>query len=168
MPNAKTKTVDNDGVVFNGFAVNNTPVNPIRSKGRDFSSGKCEHFHLQRKGEGVEVVSDGFVDGDALIQSEKCNAGLENIIKMQTIRYGTIQNAIKRNEDKQVFADLSKVPTTVAEQQEYIAKSEKELNDLCNKLGISKEDLLKSNLETLTQLVKGKNETSQPAEGGNE
>ena len=149
--------------------VNNSIYAPIRSKGFDFSNGKIEKFHLARKGSGVELISDGIVDQDELIQSEKCNAGLENIMKMQTLRYGTIQNAIKRNEDKQVFADVSKVPTSLAEQAEYISAAEKDVNELCAKLGISKEDLLKSNYESLSALFAEKNKVaSQVEEGGNQ
>lgn len=154
---------------FKGFVVDNFPTKPICAPGQDFSNGKREHFHLARKGEGVEIVSDGVVDEDALIQSEKCNAGLENIIKLQTLRYGTLQNAIKRNEDKQQFADVSNIPTTVAEQAEYLNNIQADVDALCAKLGISKEDLLKSNQESLARMLAAK-ETSQSAttEGGND
>lgn len=154
---------------FKGFVVDNFPTKPICAPGQDFSNGKREHFHLARKGEGVEIVSDGVVDEDALIQSEKCNAGLENIIKLQTLRYGTLENAIKRNEDKQQFADVSNIPTTVAEQAEYLNNIQADVDALCAKLGISKEDLLKSNQESLARMLAAK-ETSQSAntEGGND
>ena len=154
---------------FKGFVVDNFSTKPICAPGQDFSNGKREHFHLARKGEGVEIVSDGVVDEDALIQSEKCNAGLENIIKLQTLRYGTLENAIKRNEDKQQFADVSNIPTTIAEQAEYLNNIQADVDALCAKLGISKEDLLKSNQESLARMLEAK-KTPQPptTEGGND
>lgn len=155
---------------FKGFVVDNFPTKPICAPGQDFSNGKREHFHLARKGEGVEIVSDGIVDEDALIQSEKCNAGLQNILKLQALRYGTLENAIKRNEDKQNFANVANIPTTVAEQAEYLNNIQADVDALCAKLGISKEDLLKSNQESLARMLAAKQqETSQAStDGGNE
>lgn len=153
----------------NTLLPDNSIYAPVRSTGMDFSQKNREHFHLEREGNGVKIVSDGIVDEDALIQSEAKNAGLVNILRMQELRYGTVENAVKRNEAKQVFADVSKIPTSIGEQVEYIQQKEKEVNDLAAKLGISKEELLNSNLETLTKLCQGKETISQAtAEGGNE
>lgn len=163
MPKSEEKT-------FEGFKVNNFASKPLTTKGFDLSNGKREHFHLERKGEGVEIVSDGFVDEDALIQSEAKNAGLVNILRLQELRYGTIANAIKRNEDKQTYANVANVPTTVGEQAEYIKNIQDDVDALAAKLGISKEDLLKSTQESLAQLLAAKQAGAPetPATGGNE
>lgn len=134
----------------------NSSIAPIARKGFDFSNGKVIARHMERDGNGIKIVEDGFVDRDALVQSEKCNAGLENIIRLQTMRYGTLENAIARNAQKQVFADVSKIPTSVAEQSEFVNGVQADVDALCAKLGISKEDLLKSNQETLAQLLAAK------------
>ena len=150
---------------------NNTKFAPVVVAGCDFSNGKSLQRHLERDGNGVKIVEDGVVDNDALIQSEKINAGLENILKMQTMRYGTLENAIARNKDKQVFADVSHIPTSIGEQAEYVQNIQNDVDALCAKLGISKEDLLKSNQESLTQLLAAKQAAAQaPATetGGNE
>lgn len=126
-----------------------------------FSKTTVEKFHLEREGNGVKVVSDGFVDNQKLIDSEAKNAGLQNILKLQELRYGTIENAIKRNEDKQVFADVSKIPLSVAEQKEYLAKVDAAVKALCEKLNISRDEL--SNLTEFKF-----EELKQKAEGGNE
>lgn len=150
---------------------NNTKFSPVDAAGCDFSDGKVIQRHLERDGNGVKIVEDGVVDNDALIQSEKINAGLENILKMQTMRYGTLENAIARNKDKQVFADVSHIPTSIGEQAEYVQNIQNDVDALCAKLGISKEDLLKSNQESLAQLLAAKQAAAQaPATetGGNE
>lgn len=142
---------------------------PAPRPGFDFSSGVTVARHLERDGNGVKIVEDGVVDNDALIQSEKCNAGLENIIRLQTMRYGTLENAIARNKDKQVYADVSKIPTSIGEQAEYVQNIQADVDALCAKLGISKEDLLKSNQETLAQLLAAKQAAAAaPTDGGNE
>ena len=147
----------------------NSVLNPVDRPGFDFSNSKRMHKHLERDGNGVKIVEDGVVDEDALIQSEKINAGLENIIRLQTMRYGTLENAIARNKDKQVFADVSHLPTSVAEQSEYVSNIQADVDALCAKLGISKEDLLKSNQETLAQLLAAKQAAAAaPSDGGNE
>lgn len=158
------KKVENKKPTFADRKPDNFPGKPVLSNGVDCSAHLFEHFHLERKGEGVIIVSDGIEDFDKAVQEEACNAGLVNILKMQEMRYGTIENAVKRNQDKQVYADVSKVPTSVAEQAEYIANTEKELNALCQKLGISKEELLKTNVDTLQKLFEQKQAAAAPAE----
>ena len=59
--------------------------------------------HLDRKDGDIVVVEGDKVDYDAEIQSQVKNAGLQTILKMQTMRYGTLENAIARNEAKKVF-----------------------------------------------------------------
>ena len=135
---------------------NNSFYDPIARVPLDCSSGKVLRKHMERDGNGIKIVEDGIEDADALIQSEKINAGLENIIRLQTMRYGTIENAIARNADKQVFADVSHIPTSVAEQTEFVNGVQADVAALCAKLGITKEDLLKSNQETLAQLLAAK------------
>ena len=93
----------------------------VIEKPLDFSDGKYESFHLERDGLNVKIVSDGISDRQKEIESQKHNAGLQNILKMQTIRSGSIDNAIKRNEEKKVFADVSKIPDSVGEQLIQIA-----------------------------------------------
>lgn len=119
----------------------------------DFSNPIAEHFHLVRKDEAVQVVSDGFVDCQKLVDSEAKNAGLVNILKLQELRYGTLENAIARNVDKQVFADVSNIPTNVAEQAEYIAKVQAEIEALKAKLGLSQDELLKLNEDKYNSLT---------------
>ena len=108
----------------------------------DFSNGKYESFHLERDGLDVKVVSDGISDRDKEIQSHKKEAGLENILKQQALRYGSVGNAIKRNEEKKVFADVSKVPNTVGEQAELVSQTNKDVEKLCKELGLTKDQLL--------------------------
>lgn len=145
--------------------VNNTFSNPVSFEKMDESHKCIMVYHMEREGNGIKIVEDGLVDRQKLLESEKVNAGLENIIRLQTMRYGTIENAIKRNADKQVYADVSKLPTSVAEQAEFISKTEAEVASLCSELGISKEDLLKSNVDTLSQLIAAK-KAANNGEGG--
>lgn len=161
----------NKKFVHPGFAPDNFRVKPVTSDGLKTLDGTYETFHLEREGNGVKIVSDGFVDSVKMIQSEANNAGLANIIRLQTLRYGTIDNAIARNKDKQVFADVSNIPTTVGEQKEYIDGIESDVAKLCAELGISKEDLLKSNQETLARMLEAKKQaaaSSASQEGGQE
>lgn len=170
MPDTEKKKV----FVHPGFYPDNSRIKPVARSGFDFSNGTVTLRHMERDGNGVKIVEDGVEDRKALIQSEKVNAGLENIIRLQAMRYGTIENAIARNKEKQTFADVSKIPTSVAEQKEYIEKNEAEITALCQKLGISKEDLLKSTSESLAKLLADKAAASQEQanpgneEGGNE
>lgn len=154
--------------VHPGFKPNNSFSKPVISKGFKTLNGVRESFHLEREGNGVKIVSDGFTDTCKMIQSEASNAGLANIIRLQTLRYGTVENAIHRNADKQVYADVSKIPTNVAEQKEYLNSVNENVDKLCKELGISREDLLKSNQETLSKLVAAKNNQASNKEGGQE
>ena len=170
MSNQTNASKENKKVfVYPGLNSDNSRFKPVVSKGFDFSNGTVEHFHLERDGNGLKSVSDGFVDHKKMIQSEANNAGLSNLIRLQTLRYGTIENAIARNADKQLFADVSNIPTSVAEQAEYIANVEADVAKLCAELGVSKEDLLKSNQETLARMVEAKKQASVNSndEGGN-
>lgn len=167
MPDKKVK------FVHPGFLPDNTATVPVELVGQDFTKKTTIHRHMEREGNGIKIVEDGVVDEDALIQSEKCNAGLENIIRLQTMRYGTLENAIKRNADKQVYADVSHIPTTVAEQSEFVSGVQADVDALAAKLGITKEELLKSTQESLAQLLAAKQAAAaQPAAaastGGNE
>lgn len=158
--------------VHPGFNPDNSKFKSCVVKGLDFSDGKVEEFDVSREGTGLKIISKGFVDRDKLIQSEAGNAGLANIIRLQSLRYGTIENAIYRNADKQVYADVSNIPTSVGEQKEYLADVNKEVEKLCSELGITKEQLAKSNQDTLEKLLaaknSAKNETASNQEGGNE
>lgn len=109
---------------------------------KSFSDSKYESFHLERDGLNIKVVSDGISDRKKEIQSHKNEAGLQNILKLQAMRYGTINNAIARNEDKKVFADVSGIPDSVGEQAALVAKTNAEIEKLCNELGLTKEQLL--------------------------
>lgn len=120
----------------------NHVLHPVRSKGTDFSKGEREDFHLERKDGQIISVSDGITDYNALIQSHKNEAGLVNIMKLQTLRYGTLDNAIARNKDKQVFADVSNIPDSVAEQKKMVDKANADIKKLCDELGVTKEELL--------------------------
>ena len=66
-----------------------------------------------------------------------------------------------------MFADVSKIPTSIAEQEQYVKNIEEDVYNLCNKLGISKEELLKSNQENLAKLLASKQQTTNE-EGGNQ
>lgn len=158
----------------NEKVINRQPDNncfhPVESNGFDFSNGKRMARHMVREGNGLKIVEDGVIDHDAEIQAQSCNAGLQNIIRLQTMRYGTLENAIKRNADRQVFADVSKIPTTVAEQQEFVEKNSAEVDALCKKLGISKDELLKATAESLSAKLQALNQANVQTvtEGGAE
>lgn len=163
----------NQKFIHPGFAPDNCATKPVafNNVGFDFSNGKVMKYHLERDGKGVKIIEDGIVDEHALIQSEKVNAGLENIMRLQTMRYGTLENAIKRNADRQVYADVSNIPTSVAEQADFVNGVEADVAALCAKLGISKEDLLKSTQESLAQILAAKEAAasqSAATTGGND
>lgn len=164
------QTKDKKVFVYPGLNPDNSRFKPVKSSGFNFSNSVVEHFHLEREGNGLKSVSDGFIDHNKLIQSEANNAGLSNIIRLQTLRYGTIENAIARNADKQLFADVSNIPTSVGEQADYLANVEADVAKLCAELGVSKEYLLKSNQETLERMLEAKKQASPDPkpEGGNE
>lgn len=149
---------------------NNFASEPVLTTGMDLSGHIRENFHLVRKGEGLDVISDGKTDYKKLIASEAKNAGLKNIIRLQEMRYGTIENAIVRNKEKQTFADVSNIPLTVAEQAEYVKSIQADVDELCGKLGISKEDLLKANQQFLADKLAAINKPAEPssAEGSEE
>lgn len=131
-----------------------------------------EKRHLEKDGNSVKIVSDGFVDRDKEIQSELKNAGLQNILKLQELRYGTIDNAIARNADKGVYADVSKIPTDVAGQQQFVAAAQAKLNALAQELGVPVSELSGINEAKLTELYNNKYSQAAAAttdqEGGNE
>lgn len=123
-----------------------------------------ERFHAERdeKG-GLTFVSDGKVDIQKEIDSQLCNAGLQNIIKMQTMRYGTIENAIARNEQKKTFADVSKVADSVGEQAEQVANSTAAAKAIAAKYGLTLDQVLALDSDKLINLMKPKND---PNAGG--
>ena len=116
-----------------------------------------EMRHLEKEGTSVKVVSDGFVDRDKEIQSELKNAGLQNILKLQEMRYGTIDNAIARAADRGVYADVSKIPDNVGDTAAYVAAAQAKLNALAAELGVDPSEL-SGNLtaEKLAELFKNK------------
>lgn len=119
--------------------------------------------HLDRIDGDVVVVDGDKVDYDAEIQSQIKNAGLQTILKMQTMRYGTLENAIARNEAKRVFGDVSNIPDSVGAQQAYIAKQNAELDKMAQQLGVSREELLKMTESTFNAKI----EAMKKAQGGN-
>lgn len=159
----------------NRILPDNSSSCPVQSEGLDFSASKKTLMHMERDGNGIKIVEDGVIDVQAEIDSQACNAGLQNIIRLQSMRYGTIENAIARNKDKQTYCDVSHIPTSIAEQSEYIAGIQADVEKLSAKLGISKEELLKANQEFLAQRLAALNSTNNgasagatAAEGGNE
>ena len=112
-------------------------------EGSDFSSSVREDFHLEYgEGHNVVVVSDGRTDYQKEIESQTKNAGLVNILRYQEMRYGSINNAIVKNEEKKVYADVSHIPDSVGEQAALVAKTNAEVDRICQELGITKEQLL--------------------------
>lgn len=126
-----------------------------------------KHAVRDSKG-GLKFVSDGKRDIQKEIESQKCNAGLQNIIKLQTLRYGTIDNAIARNKEKQTFADVSKIPTSVAEQFEMVADSQAAIYKLAKKYNMTVDQVLALKSEQdFVNLVTPKaasNDAAKPAE----
>lgn len=128
-----------------------------------------EQRHLEKDGKSVKVVSDGFIDRDKEIQSELKNAGLQNILKLQEMRYGTLDNAIARAEDKGVYADVSKIPDNVGDTAAYVAAAQAKLNALAAELGVDPSEL-SGNLtaDKLAELYQKKNSTAAAPTGNNE
>lgn len=124
-----------------------------------FTNPVEERFHAERdeKG-GLKFVSDGKLDIQKEICSQKCNAGLQNIIKMQTMRYGTIENAIARNEQKKTFADVSGVADSVGEQAEAVAASTAAAQAIAKKYGLSLDQVLALDQDKLITLMTPKSE----------
>lgn len=120
----------------------NHQIHPTVQGSRDMSDGKREDFHLAIVDGVLTEVSDGVTDYVKLVQSHANEAGLVNILKLQELRYGTIDNAIARNKEKQVFADVSGIPDSVAEQQALVAQTNAEIDKLCADLGLTREQLL--------------------------
>lgn len=129
-----------------------------------------EDKHAERTANGgIKFVSDGKRDIQKEIESQACNAGLQNIIRLQTLRYGTLENAIARNKEKQVFADVSKVPESVGEQAEMVKEATDNLQALADKYGVTVEQLLAlKSSEDFQNLVTPKQNENAHDEGGNE
>ena len=102
-----------------------------------------EKRHLELEGKSVTIVSDGFVDKDKEIQAELKNAGLQNILKLQEMRYGTLDNAIARADERGVYADVSNIPDGVGARAEYVANAQAELKRLASELGLTPEEVSK-------------------------
>lgn len=133
-------------------------------------STKYESFHLERDGLDIKIVSDGVSDRQKEVDSHKKEAGLENILKMQALRYGSVDNAIKRNEDKKTFADVSHIPDSVGEQAEQVAKVNKDIDKLCKELNLTKDQLLALTPEKYVEIKQAQAAAlaAQKEQGGNE
>lgn len=131
--------------------------------GLDLSQyGKGKEKKLDRVNGDIVIVEGAVVDYDEEIQSHKKEAGLEAIKKAQILRYGTLDNAIARNQAKQKFLDVSKLGDDIANRE--IAKAnEADIAKLAAKLGISKEEILtltKANFEALVKAKESANDNS--------
>ena len=128
--------------------------------------------HLEREGKGLIIVDDGFLDIDKEIQSQAQNAGLQNILKLQEMRYGTISNAIVRCSEKGIYADVSNIPTDVASQEIFVANAQAKIAALKKDLGLTDADLASLDYEKLVKLYEAKQAAAAAAtsqdEGGNE
>ncbi len=116
----------------------------------------------------IKVVETEVIDTQALIESEAHNAGLQNILRQEALRYGTIENALARNADKQTFADVSNVPDGVGAQAEFMQQQQQRLEALAAKLGVSVNDLLNMTEASFNNLINGKQQEAGAgtAEGG--
>ena len=135
---------------------------------QDFSNTKYESFHLERDGLDIKIVSDGISDRRKEVHSHAKEAGLQNILKMQALRYGSVDNAIKRNEEKKVFADVSNIPDTVGEQAELVKKSNSDVNKLCQELGLTKDQLLSLTPEKYLEIKHAQAAALAANQGGQE
>lgn len=108
--------------------------------------------HLERDGKSVKIVEDGIVDHDAEIQSQLKNAGLQNILKLQELRYGTVDNAIARAADKGIYADVSNIPTDISGQAAFIQAAQAKIAKLKAELGLSDEDIKNLSIDRLTEI----------------
>ena len=153
--------------IYTNHITNAVPVAKL-----DLSDGKREDFHMAIVDGVLNVVSDGVTDYKKLIQSHKDEAGLVNILKLQTMRYGTLDNAIARNKEKQVFADVSSIPDSVAEQKAMVEKTNAEIDRLCKELGLSRDQLLNLTADKYVEIKKAQQEAAAAAAaataGGNE
>lgn len=118
------------------------------------------------------VVERGTEDTRALVQSEKCNAGLENLKKQLALRYGTLENAQARLQQNQVYADVSDIPDNPAGQAAWTEQNTQRLQALANQLGVSIDDLLSMTEATYNSLIQNQQnqgtEQGTNQEGGNE
>lgn len=153
--------------IYTNHITNAAPVVKL-----DLSDAKREDFHLAIVDGVLNVVSDGITDYKKVIQSHASEAGLVNILKLQTMRYGTLDNAIARNKEKQVFADVSNIPDSVAEQKAMVEKTNAEIDRLCKELGLSRDQLLNLTADKYVEIKKAQQEASAAAAaatvGGNE
>lgn len=147
---------------------NNSYLHPVKFVGQDFSECVREDFHMEVVDGTLIPVSDGITDYNKVVQSHENEAGLKNIIKLQTLRYGTLDNAIARNKEKQTFADVSKVPDSVAEQQALVAKTNAEVDKLCKELGITKDQLLNLTAEKYAEIKKAQADAAAAAQAATE
>lgn len=147
-------------------AENFQPIKMVRPDLKNV--GIYEQKHLERDGNGVKVVSDGFIDLNKEIQSELKNAGLQNILKLQELRYGTLDAAIVRAKDKGVYADVSNVPTDIASQQELINKTNAQVDKLCKELGITKDQLLNLTPEKYAEIKAAQAAAAAASQSNNE
>lgn len=138
-------------------------------------SKTVEIRHLERINGGLIIVSDGFKDIQKEINSELKNAGLQNILKLQELRYGTLDNAIARARDRGVYADVSHIPTDVAGQSDLVNKTNAAVDKLCKELGLTKEQLLGLTPEKYVEIKEAQAAAaaaaaaaSQSIQGGNE
>ena len=131
-----------------------------------------EKRHLELEGKSVTVVSDGFCDVDKEIQSELKNAGLQNILKLQELRYGTLDNAIARVNDRGVYADVSNIPDGVGPRSAYVAAAQEELARLAASLGLTPEEVAKLTGEQIAaryqELAAAQTAAASGSEGGAE
>lgn len=132
---------------------------------------RYEQRHLELDGKSVKIVSDGFCDRDKEIQSELKNSGLQNILRMQEMRYGTLENAIARAQDRGVYADISDIPDNIGDRAEYIQKVNESLAQLKKELGLTDDDLKSLNADKIIELYEKKNKpvtttSEEPTEGG--
>lgn len=150
-------------VSFNNYYA----FSPVKFKvpSKKLTNMKVEEFHIERDGNGIKVVSEGFVDKQKEIQSQAKNAGLVNILRLNELRYGTVENAVVRNREKQTFADVSNIPETVGEQKAYYEENYKEAKALADKLGLTLDELLSKSGSDLATLLAP---TQEQNEGGNE
>lgn len=126
-----------------------------------------ESFVVNRKKLAIEdgelvVIETGTEDTRAKVQSEKCNAGFENLRKQLALRYGTFDNALAHLQQNQVYADVSDIPDSPGAQAEWAAQQQARLQQLANRLGISVDELLSMTEANYNALI---NQQQQAASG---
>lgn len=144
MAEKKEKIKSNLNLDYTGFPEKDCFGNEIiRFNGKQKLQGAIvQGKKLTLKDGELIVVETDKVDTDKLIASEACNAGLENIRKQAALRYGTLNNAIAINADKQNYADVSNIPTNAMQQAQYVEAQRTKLEQLAAKLGVSTDELL--------------------------